>query len=349
MADYGTLQEELMKCREEMNEVQLNAADLKDRVRHLEQDRQTLKRQRDGAFTARREAILDRDKAFLERDQAFRKCNEIKERQDAAIEEKILQLKNFDEIVARCDVMEEEINHVKMKYRQTLRQLHEMKGKYGIEEDQLNEISRDKEQSVISQCEINITNDLKKEAQGNLPVESGNTKRSSSNTIVESIKRRVTSPSTLFGNPDPPNFPTSPVYMGSSLPRTEHMVYPFLHSHRSPTSPLRDATSKEGGLDRKGLTRMPIKMKQNGRDDTVSRWSSNESLGQSSTLTEEHTEEATFTTSSATIMHNGEHERVQRVNGDENESDVFLKQLSRKTATSIDGGFLAKTSCSNLR
>lgn len=62
---------------------------------------------------------------------------------------------------------------------------------------------------------------------------------------------------------------------------------------------------------------MPIKMKQNGRDDTVSRWSSNESLGQSSTLTEEHTEEATFTTSSATIMHNGEHERVQRVNGDE--------------------------------
>lgn len=58
--------------------------------------------------------------------------------------------KNFDEIVARCDVMEEEINHVKMKYRQTLRQLHEVKGKYGIEEDQLNEISREKVSEMCS-------------------------------------------------------------------------------------------------------------------------------------------------------------------------------------------------------
>ena len=69
------------------------AADLRDRVRHLEHDRQTYKRQRDGAFMVRREAILDRDKAFLERDQAIKKYEELKTANNTAIENKILQSK----------------------------------------------------------------------------------------------------------------------------------------------------------------------------------------------------------------------------------------------------------------
>ena len=73
--------------------MQLVAADLRERTRHLENDRQTYKRQRDGAFTARREAVLDRDKAFLERDQAVKKYNELHSANDAAIENKIMQLK----------------------------------------------------------------------------------------------------------------------------------------------------------------------------------------------------------------------------------------------------------------
>lgn len=73
--------------------MQLVAADHRERVRHLEHDRQTYKRQREGAFTARREAILDRDKALLERDLAIKKYNELKAGNEAAIEEKILQLK----------------------------------------------------------------------------------------------------------------------------------------------------------------------------------------------------------------------------------------------------------------
>ena len=74
-------------------QVQLVAEDLRERIRHLEHDRQSYKRQRDGAFMARREAILDRDKAFLERDQAVKKYNDMKAGNDAAIENKIMQLK----------------------------------------------------------------------------------------------------------------------------------------------------------------------------------------------------------------------------------------------------------------
>lgn len=73
--------------------MQLVASDLRERIRHLEHDKQTFRRQRDGAFIARREAILDRDKAFIERDQAVDKLNKRKAESEAAIESKILELK----------------------------------------------------------------------------------------------------------------------------------------------------------------------------------------------------------------------------------------------------------------
>lgn len=44
-------------------------------------------------------------------------------------------LKSYDEVVARCDVMEEELTQVKVKLRQTERKLEELKVKYGIEEE----------------------------------------------------------------------------------------------------------------------------------------------------------------------------------------------------------------------
>lgn len=44
-------------------------------------------------------------------------------------------LKSYDEVVARCDVMEEELKQVKIKLRQTEGKLEKLKVEYGIEED----------------------------------------------------------------------------------------------------------------------------------------------------------------------------------------------------------------------
>lgn len=157
VADFGSVQDELMTCKEEINEVQLVAAHLRERIRHLEHDRQTYKRQRDGALTARREAILDRDKAFLERDQAIKKYNELKANREAQIEDKILQLKNYDELVARSDVMEEELKQAKIKLREAERELQEVKLKCGLEEkheetDEDAEVMKRSRFSLISCC-----------------------------------------------------------------------------------------------------------------------------------------------------------------------------------------------------
>ena len=135
IADYGSVQDELMRCKEEMNEVQSLAADLRERVRHLEHDRQAYKKQRDRALAVRRGAVLDRDKAFLERDQAAKKYNELKGDREEKIENSIMQLKCYDEIVARNDVMEDEVEQVKIKLREKERELEEMKLKYGLEDN----------------------------------------------------------------------------------------------------------------------------------------------------------------------------------------------------------------------
>lgn len=134
IADYGSVQDELMRCKEEMDEVQSVAADLRERVRHLEHDRQAYKRQRDGALAGRRGAIIDRDKAFLERDQAVKKYNEVKDACEEKMENSILQLKCYDEIVARNDVMEDEVEQAKIKLRENKRELEEIKLKYGLDD-----------------------------------------------------------------------------------------------------------------------------------------------------------------------------------------------------------------------
>ncbi|XP_028395187.1 caspase recruitment domain-containing protein 9-like [Dendronephthya gigantea] len=282
MADFSSLQEELMKSREEMNEVQLVAADLRDRVRHLEHDRQTYKRQRDGAFMIRREAILDRDKAFLERDQAIKKYEALKTENTTAIENKISQSKSYDEVVARCDVFEEEVKQLKIKLRQTEREFEELKVRCGVV-DEKSEDEDDKKDGDATPPKIEIETS-NSEVSKTEPKESGSTSQpptspSTQKTIFDSIKRRVGPPSPNFADIQPPIFPVSntPTFPGPRPTATLRPQSIFTDIPSLPPSPInftpftRAPTNlpKEGGLIRKGVSRMPIKMRQSGIDESA--------------------------------------------------------------------------------
>ena len=125
--DFSNAQKKLIQCNNELNEAQAIAADLRERVRHLELDNDMYKKQRDAALLARRDAILDRDKANLERIQAQTKYKEIKAKNEAEMENSIVEMKSLDEVVARNDVIEEEMNRVRMKLRETERELEQIK------------------------------------------------------------------------------------------------------------------------------------------------------------------------------------------------------------------------------
>ncbi|CAB4023277.1 Hypothetical predicted protein [Paramuricea clavata] len=318
MADFGSLQEELMKYREEMNEVQLVAADLREHVRHLEHDRQTYKRQRDGAFAARREAVLDRDKAFIERDQAVKKYKELKAENHTTIEDKILQVKSYDEVVARCDVMEEEVKQAKIKLRKTERELEELKVKCGIEDGMQSEDGEEKQDGEANAPGIKIV-DSDGDISEKISEESISRSPPSSNTIVESIKRRVAPPSPSFRGTNLPTFagPHNHPFLNS-----ESIFEPFSLTRAFP----KESAPKEGGLDRKGVSRMPIKLRQNdSKEDLLPQSHETQNEG---TVSSEGEKVATVTSQSR----DGE-EHTQQA-GENVEQEVAERQNSDRSGSS---------------
>lgn len=262
IADFGNVQEELTRCKEEMNEVQSIAADLRERIRHLEHDRQTYKKQRDCALTARREAMLDRDKAYLERNQAVTKYNDIKAKSETKLEQKILQLKSYDELVARSDVMEEEVKQVKIKLRQTERELEEMKlnsGLEGAQKSDEDEIQNDSERPVP---EITVVEPTAVNPDGKAKVpdraEYGRKGNSLSPVLqlVDSLKRRC----------------DSSCYFSCGMQAEES--FPFdTCPIRSPKYPVKTVTFpdilREDGIQRKKATRKPVRVRRNSCDDLL--------------------------------------------------------------------------------
>jgi hypothetical protein len=120
----------------------------------------------------------------------------------------------------------------------------------------------------------------------NISEENGSTTHlPSPNTIVESIKRRMGPPSPTFTGSNPPAFPNSPTFVGPNPFLNSEPIFPE-HSHHhtsstfgpfSCTRGVPKEVPKEGGLIRKGVSRMPIKMRQNSKEDLAAQSQDNQS------------------------------------------------------------------------
>ena len=133
-------------------------------------------------------------------------------------------------------------------------------------------LQKDSEESVP---EINVDN-----TSGNASEESGSSAREppSPTTMVESIKRRMAPPTPTFAGNKVLTFPlfhsTEPFFASEgSLLATLPITVSTSRVYN--TLPKEGGSPKEGGLDRKGVSRVPIKMRQNSNEDALSQASQN--------------------------------------------------------------------------